>query len=107
MSDRVDADGDGLNPITLAAGGLVVGAASVALLGVSGVMPLTFTTNDTVIAGLTTSWVVPVIALCVDRHRDRLHAGHHRHLPAAAAVRVAGGPFRGDVRGAGGMGAGG
>ena len=29
----------------------------------SGVMPLTFTTNDTVIAGLTMSWVVPVIAL--------------------------------------------
>ncbi len=62
MSDQVDED---LNPITLAAAGLVVGAASVALLGVSGVMPLTFTTNDTVIAGLTTSWVVPVIALCV------------------------------------------
>lgn len=65
MSDQVDADSDGLNPITLAAAGLVVGAASVALLGASGVMPLTFTTNDTVIAGLTTSWVVPVIALCV------------------------------------------
>ena len=59
MSDKVATDG-GLNPITLAAGGLVVGAASVALLGVTGVMPLTFTTNDTVIAGLTTSWVVPV-----------------------------------------------
>ena len=26
-------------------------------------MPLTFTTNDAVVAGLTTSWVVPVIAL--------------------------------------------
>jgi drug/metabolite transporter (DMT)-like permease len=65
MSDRVGADGDGLNPITLAAGGLIVGAASVALLGASGVMPLTFTTNDTVIAGLTTSWLVPVIALGV------------------------------------------
>jgi drug/metabolite transporter (DMT)-like permease len=62
MSGQVD---DDLNPITLAAAGLVVGAASVALLGVSGVMPLTFTTNDTVIAGLTTSWVVPVLALCV------------------------------------------
>jgi drug/metabolite transporter (DMT)-like permease len=66
MSDKVNstaADGDGLNPITLAAGGLIVGTAAVALLGVAGVMPLTFTTNDTVIAGLTTSWVVPVIAL--------------------------------------------
>jgi drug/metabolite transporter (DMT)-like permease len=63
MSDKVAADGDGLNSITLAAGGLVVGTAAVALLGVAGVMPLTFTTNDTVIAGLTTSWLVPVIAL--------------------------------------------
>ena len=66
MSDRVAAEGDdGLNPITLATGGLIVGTAAVALLGVTGVMPLTFTTNDTVIAGLTTSWMVPVIALGV------------------------------------------
>ncbi len=28
-------------------------------------MPLTFTTNDTVVAGLTMSWVVPVIALAL------------------------------------------
>jgi len=58
-------DSDSVNPITLAAAGLVVGAAAVTLLGVVGIMPLTFTTNDTVIAGLTTSWVVPVIALGV------------------------------------------
>ena len=63
MSDKVGADGEGLNPVTLATGGLVVGTAAVALFGVAGVMPLTFTTNDAVIAGLTTSWVVPVIAL--------------------------------------------
>ena len=54
-----------MNPIALAAGGLVVGAAVVTLLGVAGIMPLTFTTNDTVIAGWTTSWVVPVVALAV------------------------------------------
>ena len=65
MSDQVAADGSGLNSITLAAGGLIVAAAAVGMLGVTGVMPLTFTTNDTVIAGLTTSWVVPVIALGV------------------------------------------
>ncbi|WP_163738438.1 EamA family transporter [Mycobacterium gallinarum] len=59
------ADSDGVNPITLAAAGLVVGAAAVTLLGVVGIMPLTFTTNDTVIAGWTTSWVVPVVALGV------------------------------------------
>jgi drug/metabolite transporter (DMT)-like permease len=59
------ADSEGVNPVTLAAGGLVVGTAVVTLLGVGGVMPLTFTTNDTVIAGWTTSWVVPVVALGV------------------------------------------
>jgi drug/metabolite transporter (DMT)-like permease len=65
MSDEVTADGSGLNSITLAAGGLVVGAIAVALLGLSGVMPLTFTANDAVIAGWTTSWVVPVVALAL------------------------------------------
>jgi drug/metabolite transporter (DMT)-like permease len=65
MSDAVAADGSGLNSITLAAGGLIVGTAAVALLGVTGVVPLTFTANDAVVAGWTTSWVVPVIALGV------------------------------------------
>jgi drug/metabolite transporter (DMT)-like permease len=65
MSDEVTADGSGLNSITLAASGLIVGATTVALLGVSGVMPMTFATNDTVVAGLTMSWIVPVIALGV------------------------------------------
>ena len=92
------ADSEGVNPVTLAAGGLVVGTAVVTLLGVAGVMPLTFTTNDTVIAGWTTSWVVPVVALGSGGHRDRIHARHHGHIPAASAVRVAGRPVRGDVR---------
>lgn len=65
LSDKAAADGDGLSPITLAAGGLIVGAATVLLLGVTGVVPLAFTTNDAVVAGWTTSWVVPVIALAV------------------------------------------
>ncbi|MET0473300.1 MAG: EamA family transporter [Mycobacterium sp.] len=68
MSDEVSADGTeegGLNSVTLAAGGLIVGALAVALLGVSGVMPLTFTSRDTVLAGMTTSWLVPVIALAL------------------------------------------
>jgi drug/metabolite transporter (DMT)-like permease len=59
------AESAGVNPITLAAGGLVVGAAAVTLLGAVGIMPLAFTTNDTVIAGWTTSPVVPVVALGV------------------------------------------
>jgi drug/metabolite transporter (DMT)-like permease len=67
LSDEVAADGDegSLNSITLAAGGLIVGAAATATLGATGVMPLTFATNDTVVAGFTMSWVVPVIALGV------------------------------------------
>jgi drug/metabolite transporter (DMT)-like permease len=65
MSDEVTADGSGLNSITLAAGGLVVGAVAVTLLGVSGLMPMTFNANDTVVAGFTTSWLVPVIALAL------------------------------------------
>lgn len=69
MSDKVVGQGphgqSGVHPITLATAGLVVGAAAVGLLGVSGAMPLTFTANDTVVAGATTSWVLPVIALAL------------------------------------------
>jgi drug/metabolite transporter (DMT)-like permease len=68
MSDKVAAGesaSDNVNPITLAAAGLLVGAAAVTLLGVTGLMPLTFTANDAVVAGWTTSWVVPVIALAL------------------------------------------
>ncbi|OBB06925.1 hypothetical protein A5662_09790 [Mycobacteriaceae bacterium 1482268.1] len=68
LSDEVSTDSDeegSLNSTTLAAGGLVVGAVATAALGIVGVMPLTFTTNDTVVAGWTMSWVVPVIALGV------------------------------------------
>lgn len=67
LSDRVGAarpDGAvGLHPISLAAGGLAVGSATTALIGICGVLPWTFTANDTVVAGWTTSWVVPVLAL--------------------------------------------
>ncbi|MEV0670999.1 EamA family transporter [Mycobacterium sp. NPDC050441] len=63
MSNKASTDGDGLSPISLAAGGLVVGTAAVALLGVTGIMPLTFATNPVTIAGHTTAWLVPVIAL--------------------------------------------
>ena len=73
MSDRVtssaesDADGaeGGLAAITLATGGLVVGGAAVTALGVVGIMPLTFTTNDVVIAGITAPWFVPLLVLGV------------------------------------------
>jgi drug/metabolite transporter (DMT)-like permease len=65
MSSAVAADGEGLNSITLATAGLIVGAAAVAAIGATGLMPLTFTTNDAVVAGWATSWLVPVIALAL------------------------------------------
>ena len=65
MSSSVAADGDGLNSITLATAGLIVGAAAVAALGATGLIPLTFTTNEAVVAGWTTSWLVPAIALAL------------------------------------------
>jgi drug/metabolite transporter (DMT)-like permease len=65
MSSSVATDGDGLDSITLATAGLIVGAATVAALGTTGVMPLTFTTTEAVVAGWTTSWLVPVIALAL------------------------------------------
>ena len=65
MSDRASAHGDGLHPLTLAAGGLVVGAVAVAVLGFSGILPMTFTANDTVVASHTTSFWVPVVVLGV------------------------------------------
>jgi drug/metabolite transporter (DMT)-like permease len=65
LSGRASVNGDGLHPLTLAAGGLVIGAAAVALLGVSHVLPMTFTTNDTIVAGHTTSFLVPVVVLGV------------------------------------------
>ena len=65
MSSTAGTDGDGLSFITLATAGLIVGAATVAGLGASGAMPMTFTTTDAVVAGWTTSWLVPVIALAL------------------------------------------
>ena len=65
MSDEVTADGSGLHAITLAAGGLIVATVTVALLGLTGVMPLHFTANDVAIAGTTAPWLVPVLLLGV------------------------------------------
>ncbi|WP_158167804.1 EamA family transporter [Mycolicibacterium smegmatis] len=63
MSNNVGSDGDGLHPFSLAAGGLIVGAVTVAAIGATGIMPMTFATNPVKLAGFETSWVVPVIAL--------------------------------------------
>ena len=67
MSDKVAASGratqtalKGLPRSHWPTSGLIVGGAAVTALGVVGIMPLTFTTNDAVIAGFTAPWFVPV-----------------------------------------------
>lgn len=65
MSDEVTSDGSGLHAITLAAGSLVVATMAVAALGFSGVMPLRFTGDTTVLAGMSLPWPVPVLLLGV------------------------------------------
>ena len=63
----ISADEDnGLPPLSLAAGGLVVGAVALGLLGLSGLMPMTAGTADVVYAGPlggTVSWWVPLLVL--------------------------------------------
>ncbi|CAM5741652.1 EamA family transporter [Mycolicibacterium aubagnense] len=98
MSDKASADGTGLHSITLATGGLMVGAATVALLGVSGVMPLAFTSHDTTLAGLTTSWLVPVIALAIVPTAMAYTFGIMGIARLQPPVRLPGRPVRGDVR---------
>ena len=63
MSDEVTADGSGLHAITLAAGSLVVATAAIAALGLTGVMPLRFSSEQAVIAGRELPWQVPVLLL--------------------------------------------
>ncbi|MCF6385763.1 EamA family transporter [Mycobacterium sp. MBM] len=65
MSEKASSDGTGLNPITLAAAGLIVGAVTVAALGVSGLMPMRFSADAAVLAGFTVPWFVPVIGLAL------------------------------------------
>jgi drug/metabolite transporter (DMT)-like permease len=62
----MSADEDnGLPPIALAAGGLVVGALSLALLGVVGVLGMATSTESVALAGATVAWWVPIVLLGV------------------------------------------
>ncbi|PFG38641.1 threonine/homoserine efflux transporter RhtA [Georgenia soli] len=55
----------GLPPIVMAAGGMVVATAALALAGLAGVMPLTWSTADVRLAGTALPWFVPVVLLVV------------------------------------------
>jgi drug/metabolite transporter (DMT)-like permease len=60
MSARVD---ESLPPLVMAGGGLVVAAASILVLGLTGIMPFRFVFADVSLAGGTYSWIVPVAVL--------------------------------------------
>lgn len=59
-------EGNGLPPLTLAAGGLLVGALALGLAGLSGLMPMHVATADVTYAGAvdaTVAWWVPLLVL--------------------------------------------
>ena len=65
-SAGASADGPGdLPPVVLTWGGMVVGAAAIALVGAARVMPLRFAGADVALFGGRTSWIVPVLGLGV------------------------------------------
>jgi len=62
----ISADEDnGLPPLVLAAGGLVVGALTLGLLGLVGVLPMRASTDSVTYAGTTVAWWVPLLVLGV------------------------------------------
>jgi drug/metabolite transporter (DMT)-like permease len=63
---RAAADGPGdLPPVVLTWGGMIVGAAAIALGGAARVTPLRFAGSDVALFGGRTSWIVPVLGLGV------------------------------------------
>ena len=54
-----------LPPVVLTWGGMIVGAAAIALVGAARVMPLRFAGADVALFGGRTSWIVPVLGLGV------------------------------------------
>jgi drug/metabolite transporter (DMT)-like permease len=57
--------GETLPPVALTWGGMVTGAATIALLGVAGLVPLRFAAVDVTMADARVSWIVPVLGLGV------------------------------------------
>lgn len=58
-------EGNGLPPLVLAWGGLVVGAVGLGLLGLLGVLPMRAATEATTYAGAEVAWWVPLVTLGV------------------------------------------
>ncbi|MFY1625343.1 EamA family transporter [Micromonospora sp. WMMD723] len=80
LAARVDAD---LPSVTMASGGMAVGAAVLALLGLVGVLPLRATFGVVDFAGQRTSWLVPIVGLS-------LVAAVVAYLTGIAATRLLG-----------------
>jgi len=64
-AQKTGADGDELPATVLTWGGMVTGAAAIALLGLTGLVPLRFDAADVTLQSLRVSWVVPVLGLGV------------------------------------------
>lgn len=62
LSEKRD---DDLPPLVMAAGGTAVGAVVISVAGVAGLLPLSFTTTDAVLAGVSVSWMLPAVWLVV------------------------------------------
>lgn len=58
-------EGNGLPPLVLAAGGLVVGTLTLGLLGLVGLLPMRASTDSVTYAGTTVAWWVPLLVLGV------------------------------------------
>lgn len=56
---------DDLPPIVVVTGGMVIGAVTLGVLGVVGMLPMHVVLTDVVLAGATLSWIVPVLWLCL------------------------------------------
>jgi drug/metabolite transporter (DMT)-like permease len=55
--------GEALPPVALTWGGMVTGAAAIALLGATGLLPLRFSAGDVSLASTRLSWLVPVLGV--------------------------------------------
>ncbi len=62
LSARAD---DALPPVAMASVGMGVGAVTLLLLGLTGVMPMVFTFGSVELGGRDVSWLVPVLGLAV------------------------------------------
>jgi drug/metabolite transporter (DMT)-like permease len=62
LSARGDSD---LPPLPMAAGGMTIGAVTLLLLGLLGVLPMQANSDDVDFAGHEVSWLVPVLGLSV------------------------------------------